>query len=71
MPGILQKLRMFFNTPTSTTTSDKTYSSQETTMRVVSKYLKINQDPNQKWQVLNKIGDGAFGEIYKVNTNYV
>lgn len=66
MPGILRKLRLLFTPTSSTTASEKTESSQESTIRIVSKYLKVNLDPNKKWETLKKIGDGAFGEIYKV-----
>ena len=64
MTGILKKFKSFFTTPPLTTASEETPVPQET--KVVCEYLKVNQDPSVEWHTLNKIGNGAFGEIFKV-----
>lgn len=33
--------------------------------------LKMDQDPNQYWEFVGELGDGAFGKVYKVIISYV
>lgn len=29
-------------------------------------HLKRNQNPNDTWEIVGELGDGAFGKVYKV-----
>lgn len=33
-------------------------------------HLKRNQDPNELWNIVGELGDGAFGKVYKVTLDY-
>ena len=33
----------------------------------VNKNIKRDSDPNQFWEIIGEIGDGAFGKVYKVS----
>ncbi len=34
-------------------------------------YIKKNQDPNEIWEIVGELGDGAFGKVYKVSINMI
>ncbi len=34
-------------------------------------YIKKNQDPNEVWEIIGELGDGAFGKVYKVCCSHV
>ena len=29
-------------------------------------YIKQDSDPNELWEIVGELGDGAFGKVYKV-----
>ena len=35
----------------------------------VNEHLKRDQDPNELWEIIGELGDGAFGKVYKVWPN--
>ena len=37
----------------------------------VNKNIKRDIDPNQFWEIVGELGDGAFGKVYKVRVNTV
>lgn len=30
-------------------------------------FIKSDADPNEFWEIVGELGDGAFGKVYKVN----
>lgn len=32
----------------------------------LNEHLKRDQDPNELWEIIGELGDGAFGKVYKV-----
>lgn len=34
----------------------------------VNKNIKRDVDPNQLWEIVGELGDGAFGKVYKVSS---
>ena len=30
-------------------------------------YIRRNEDPNEFWEIIGELGDGAFGKVYKVH----
>ena len=66
---MLKKLKSFFAydaSNSSNSTLDKTSALDGNTLRHLSSFLKLNRDPEQDWLIVDSIGDGAFGKIYKV-----
>jgi len=35
--------------------------------KVHLQHVRRNQNPLDVWEIVNEIGDGAFGKVYKVN----
>ena len=33
----------------------------------LNEYIKRDQDPNDFWEIVGSLGDGAFGKVYKVS----
>ena len=53
---ILEKLRNIFSSGGDTKKKIKQYT-----------YIKRDVDPNELWDVIGELGDGAFGKVYKVS----
>ncbi len=32
--------------------------------------IKRDEDPNEIWEIVGELGDGAFGKVYKVSEHY-